>query len=184
MYLEFSTGFLCVASLFWLLDTQGLLSALLPALLAHELGHALCIRLCGGRLVRLRFEACGLRMDYRGTLLPFEELLCALTGPGAGLFYALAAACGGYYADSDYLRCSAGLSLLLSLFNLLPAPMLDGGRALALLGWRHARLSGCMAGALLLGGGLVFLHSAYGPAALLAGFWVLLGTCQAAKKGI
>lgn len=184
MYLEFSTGFLCVASLLWLLDTQGLLSALLPALLAHELGHALCIRLCGGKLARLRFEICGLRMDYRGTLLPFEELVCALAGPGAGLFYALAAACGGYYADSDYLRCSAGLSLLLSLFNLLPAPILDGGRALSLLLQRSARLAGFLSAALLLGGGLVFLRSTYGPCALLAGFWVLLGTCQAAKKGI
>ena len=76
------------------------------------------------------------------------------------------------------------LSLLLSLFNLLPAPMLDGGRALSLLLQRSARLAGFLSAALLLGCGFVFLRSTYGPSALLAGFWVLLGTCQSEKKGI
>lgn len=184
MCLEFSAGFMLLASLLWLLDDSGILSALLPAALAHEFGHALALRCCGTRVTRIRFEACGLRMDYSGVLTDGEALLCALAGPGAGLLYAFAAACAGHILGGDYLLCTAGVSLLLSAFNLLPAPMLDGGRALSSLGCGNCRTSGIVCGSTLVTGGAVFLRSSCGPAALLAGVWVLLGTCKYAKQGI
>lgn len=184
MCFEFSAGFLLLASLLWLLDGSGILSALLPAALVHEFGHALALRCCDAHVTRIRFEICGLRMDYSGILTDVEALLCALAGPLAGLLYALAAAFAGRFLGSDYLLCTAGVSLMLSAFNLLPAPMLDGGRSLAALGYGDCRIPGTVCGVLLIGGGAVFLKSSFGPAALLAGVWVLLGTCKYAKQGI
>ena len=184
MQIQFTAGFLLLASLLWLLDTGGLLSALLPAVFVHEAGHALVLRLCGARVRRLRFEACGLRMDYSGLSGGPEELRCALSGPAAGLCWALAASLAGRAAGSAFLLCSAGLSLVLSAFNLLPAPMLDGGRALAALGARGQPLLGLLTGAALLLAGALLLRGSFGPLLLAAGAWVTIGTCKTSGVGI
>ena len=158
MQIRFSVGFMLMASLLWLLDTSGFLSALLPAVIIHELGHAIALRLCGTRVTALHFEACGLRMDYSACLTEREELLCALAGPAAGAVYALCAALLGRGLRSEFLLCSAGISLSLTVFNLLPAPMLDGGRALAALRFARLRVIGVFGGVVLSAVSLQFLH--------------------------
>ena len=184
MSLEFSFGFMLMASLLWLLDTGGLLSALLPGLLLHEAGHALALSLCRARVTRLRFQVCGLRMDYAGVLSDRDELLCALAGPAAGMAYAAFAAGLGAHLKSEYLLCSGGISLLQNLFNLLPAPMLDGGRALAVLGFRKTAFTGFLTGTALLLAGALFIRRVFGPAVMLAGLWVIIGTCQQAFQRV
>lgn len=184
MCLEFSFGFMLMASLLWLLDTGGLLSALLPGLIIHECGHALALSLCGARVIKIRFEACGLRLDYTGVLSGREELLCALAGPGAGLLYALCTAGLGKAVHSEFLLCSGGIALLQSLFNLLPAPMLDGGRALRALGFQKTDLTGSLTGAVLFAFGVLSFRRIFGPATALAGLWLTIGTCQQHFQGI
>ena len=173
-----------LASLLWLMDTSGLLSALLPAVIAHELGHVLALRLCGTRVTVLTFEACGLRMDYGACLTDTEELLCALAGPAAGAAYALCAALPGRWLESEFLLCSAGISLCLTLFNLLPAPMLDGGRALAALRHTPLRLPGILSGSVLAAASILLLHRSCGPVLLAAGLWVMIGSCKYPVGGI
>lgn len=184
MCIQISAGFLLLVSLLWLLDTSGVLSALLPAVLFHELGHALALRLCGAHVAALHFETCGLRMDYRGGLSPGGEVLCALAGPLFGMTYAVAAALAGRALASEYLLCSAGISLALTVFNLLPASMLDGGRVLEVLRGKPSRLPGWLTGAALLGGGAALLRRGVGAILLAAGLWVLLGTCKYSAGGI
>lgn len=182
--LRFTAGFLLLSSLLWLLDTGGLLSALLPAVCVHEAGHALALRLCGARVRALRFEACGLRMDYSGALLEKEELLCALAGPAAGLLWAITASLAGRGLGSEYLLCSAGISLALTAFNLLPAPMLDGGRALSSLGLGGQPLLGLAVGGALLLAGALSLRGGFGAVLLAAGAWTAIGTCKTSGFGI
>ena len=184
MRLQFTPGFLLLASLLWLLDTGGLLAPLLPAVFVHEAGHALALRLCGARVRALCFTACGLRMDYAGVLTPGEELRCVLAGPGAGLGFALAASLAGRALGSAYLLCAAGISLALTVFNLLPAPMLDGGRALLLAGAGAQPLTGLLTGGALLLAGAVLLCGSFGPLLLAAGAWVTIGTCKSGGFGI
>lgn len=184
MCIQFTVGFMLLASLLWLLDTSGLLSALLPAVLVHELGHAGALRLCGARVTMLRFEVCGLRMDYGGCLSDAEELLCALAGPAAGAAYALCSALLGRALESAFLLCSAGVSLCLTVFNLLPAPMLDGGRALCVLHCGKGRLLGVLTGAVLLVCGALLFNRSFGLALLAAGLWVTIGSCQYPVGGI
>ena len=78
---------------------------------------------------------------------------------------------------------SAGLSLLLSIFNLLPAPPLDGGRILApllcaLLGSekeeRIGRILGFAVGFILCALGIVSALKGKGAAPMLPGLWLLL----------
>jgi len=184
MCLEFSPGFMLMASLLWLLDTGGLLSALLPGLILHEIGHALALFLCGARVRSLRFEACGLRMDYAGASESPDELLCALAGPCAGLLYTAIAAGLGICLHSRFFLCSGRIALLQNLFNLLPAPMLDGGRALTALGFRKISLLGWPTGLVLILTGGLFFRSAFGPALIFAGLWVTIGTCQQAFQRV
>lgn len=158
------------------------LAALLGAVLAHELGHLAAILALGQLLTGVRAELGGLRLDYSGETGALGRGLIALAGPAAGLLYALLAARLGRRWDMDWLCLSAGLSLLLSLLNLLPAPPLDGGQLCAVLaeatlgsrrGERLCRFLGLGTGCALLILGLALILRGRGAAAALAGVSLL-----------
>ena len=107
----------------------------------------------------------------------------AAAGPAAGFAYAFLASFLWRETGQDWLSLSAGLSLLLSIFNLLPAPPLDGGRILApllcaLLGSkkekRIGRILGFGVGFILCALGIVSALKGKGAAPLLPGLWLLL----------
>jgi Zn-dependent protease len=168
---------LCAGLFFYAAD-GALLRAMLPAVLVHELGHALALRLSGGRIRELRLEPGGFCIRYASRPDRRGEILSAAAGPAAGLLYAPAAACFGPGGE-----LSAGVSLLLSVFNLLPAPPLDGGRILesllcARLGSRRGegvcRSLGFGVGLALCACGLVFALKGKWAAPLIPGLWLLL----------
>ena len=123
-------GFWVLLAALWCVDEDNLLPLFLTAALVHEAGHAAVLYLAGGHLRQLTLTACGAVMQ---AVLPCGRFACAavsLAGPAAGFALTIAArACGGWRL--------AGASALLSLFNLLPLPPLDGGMALAMLGAAH-----------------------------------------------
>lgn len=154
-----------------------MIPALLLPIAVHELSHALAIRALGLRIRGLRLEPCGLCIVYSGACPDWKHAAASLAGPFGGLVYALLARAG----DTEWLCFSADVSLVLSLFNLLPIMPLDGGRAfLALCRTRlgeedgpafFERLErGFLALALLAGVALI----RRGSAPLLAGLWLLL----------
>ena len=111
------------------------LAALLSAVLVHELGHLAAMWLLGLKLLALRLELTGLCIGYAGAPGRWEQFLTAAAGPALGLIYAQLASCLGW-------ELTAGVSLLLSLFNLLPVRPLDGWQMAAALcsGTRGERL--------------------------------------------
>ena len=125
---------LLVFALLWFFDGSGLYAAAVPAAAVHELGHAMFLWLGGLRLRSLKLGLFGLEMDYWGRLDGLTGAMVIGAGPAFGLLYA--ALCLG--AEGEYWRLSGGVSLLLSVFNLLPVLPLDGGRLLALAAGERA----------------------------------------------
>ena len=162
-------GFWVLLAALWCVDEDNLLPLFLTAALVHEAGHAAALYLAGGHLRQLTLTACGAVMQ---AALPCGRFACAavsLAGPAAGFALTIAARdCGGWRL--------AGASALLSLFNLLPLPPLDGGMALRhLADGRFTRLLNGIAGVsvlVLLAGGVFLWKSGFGGWLFLAGLMV------------
>ena len=119
MAIDTEGGFWIVLGLMVLLFPLRMLAGILLAAAAHELGHLLALRLCGGRIERFSLRAWGVKIKA-APLPPGRELLCILAGPAAGALTVLA---------RDWFPELALAGLLQTGFNLLPIYPLDGGRA-------------------------------------------------------
>ena len=163
------------------LTGEELLALLLPVTV-HELGHLVAMLAMGFRPQSFRAEPGGFQIAYSGEGGALAHSLAAAAGPLAGLLYALAAARLQPVLGLSWLYLSAGLSLALSLLNLLPALPLDGGQILlqlacAALGERRGErllrgLSLLTGAALLAAGGALALRGR-GVALALVGLSLL-----------
>lgn len=120
-----SAGFLLAIAAIIYLDGQGFVFWCMLACLLHELGHWAVIKILGGRVQAVHLRAIGaeIKLDTRRPLSYSKEVAAALAGPAVSLVSAWISA---------QFRCFlfAGINLSLGALNLIPAPSLDGGRAL------------------------------------------------------
>ena len=165
---------LALAALYLVTDTRTF-AALLIAAAAHEAGHLAAIPLTGGQVTGISADAGGAVIHRRGASSPYGEAFCAVMGPATGLLFAFAASAAGRALGSPVLTISAGMNVVLSLFNMLPASPLDGWRIVsALTGGRvPAAVSVFFACAVLLGG-LALAVLRMGIGLFIAGIWLVL----------
>jgi stage IV sporulation protein FB len=110
----------------------GALSAMLLALIPHELGHALTARALGVRVQAIELMPFGgaARLEGWRQLPPWQAALIAVGGPAVNLLLAMAAIfcahCGAVSVEEVAPLVRGNLALML--FNLLPALPMDGGR--------------------------------------------------------
>ena len=173
-----SAGAMLLFALAYYFDSSGLFSAVVPAALAHELGHIAALRLCARRLTRIEISLTGVAMDYAPQIEGVRAAVCILSGPGSGLLYALAA----HSVGGAFWQMSGAASLLLSAFNLLPVLPLDGGRIVALLlPERQTRMVSLAAALLILGGGILLAIRYSAPVPVCMGAWLCLCNLRSAK---
>lgn len=167
-----SSAWLCLMA-----DTQ-LISAVILPIIIHEAAHIAAMKLFGMRINTLRLEVSGLCIDYCGFYGYRGQFLTAFAGPAAGILYAYAASFLSSRHMSPMLSMSAGISLLFSLFNLLPALPLDGGRMLeAVFGSEYnnaVKYISLAVGALLLTLGVFLLYRHQGAALFIAGSAIII----------
>lgn len=181
--IRISAGALILAAVaYYFCDLKTLLALLIPVI-AHELGHILALLMLGFSLRGFRAELKGLCISYSGSCGAVGHAMAAAAGPMAGLIYAAAASWGGDRLQSDWLCLSAGMSLILSIFNLLPALPLDGGRVFTVLlnafigeqrGSAAADAVGFICAAVLLAAGIWLMLKGRGVALAVAATWLLL----------
>lgn len=130
--------FALAAASIYFLGTDFIL--VMAAALTHEMGHLAAVLLWGGGARTVSVSPFGFQVE---TSFPrvgsaARDLMVFLSGPAAGLLLAW----GGFRLGTETL---GQISLLLSVFNLLPVSGLDGGSAartvlVAALGERGDRL--------------------------------------------
>lgn len=178
-----SPGAVLVLSLIYFFGGISSLGAVLLSTSVHELGHAAAIKLCGGKVKRLRFDLSGLCMIGAGTYSAAGEIFILLAGPIAGLALAFACSRLGSDCTNDFLLRTAGISLALTIYNMLPALPLDGGRALNILlncfmcaEKAESAMHGIslMTAFLLAAAGVYASGTQLGIALLAAAFWILI----------
>ena len=126
LFLSFTAVYLAIC--LYYRQALSLIPVILLPIAAHELAHVFALILLGQRITGLTLEAQGLCIRYQGSCSPLGHILAALAGPLGGTLYALLGFCG-----IEWLKASAGLSMLFTAFNLLPILPLDGGRVFSQL---------------------------------------------------
>ncbi len=181
-------GAIFILSAIYFFGGLSCLAAMLASVSAHEAGHALCVRLLGGKVRSLRFDSSGLCMNTSGLLTPKAELAAILAGPLFGLVSALLCLYFGNASGLRFFNQTAALGIALNLYNLIPALPLDGGRALLLLlsgrenAQRSIRLCGIVSGLAVALAGLMTLNNPLGAALTLAGVWILIAQTGIVKS--
>lgn len=124
---------IAVAAAFYFLEFRFLIAVALAAAV-HELGHIMALRLHGFVIGRVSIGAQGLCIDYSGTGSTCAHAVVAAAGPMAGFLLARVASNAANLTGLAWLEILSGVSLTLTVFNILPLLPLDGGRiALAML---------------------------------------------------
>lgn len=188
-----TAGFLLLLAAAFVLAPPHLTAAVLLSAVLHECGHLLALRAFRVPAEGVRLCASGAVIFARGArrLSYGRELMVTLAGPAANLLAAplLAALSARYAWGWGYLL--AGANALLGVYNLLPIPPLDGGRALYLLVTWHfgpdagetaSAAVGLTAALLVTALGayvMIFLHG--GALFLFAALGLFFGACRASR---
>jgi len=175
---KISAGAILFFAAAYFFDDAGVVAAALPAVFVHELGHILALQAFGARINRVSVGVFGLEIDYAGFVSAPKTALALFAGPLFGGLYALTAV----YIKNRFLMMSCSISLMLTVFNLLPVMPLDGGRlvACALAPEMARRLSMVCAVILALGGAISFV--VFGSASLLIiSAWIFVYNYSMAK---
>ncbi len=174
-----SAGAVLLFALMLFFDADGSVTAVLPAIMFHELGHIAALRFCRRRIRQVSVSVLGFELDYAPQIDGIAAALCFLAGPLTGLLYASLAAA----ASNEFLKLSGSLSFYLSVFNCLPILPLDGGRIVALLlPERVCGILSLICTILLLLGGIAAAFLYHRLSQLLIGAWLFFCNVQFLRK--
>lgn len=172
-----------VGALFYFFSDWKEITAMAVPIVVHELGHLAVLKAEGMDIRSLRAEWNGFCISYVGNGGTGADIIAAAAGPFAGMIYAVAASRMANRSGDQWLAMSAGISWILSLFNLLPIDPLDGGhifKGILTLLAGSAKSEAAAAAVSTVGAALVFacglwlLTVQHGAGLCVAGAWLIL----------
>lgn len=128
-----SIGFLCLVTAMLYIDKSGLLLPALEAVLLHECGHIVALKLQKANIenVYLKVGCIGIEGRYNLTLK--GEIIMLLSGSAINIFCGICYYSGYLYFDKILLLNRFIIMFSVGIFNLFPIIGLDGGDLLYIL---------------------------------------------------
>lgn len=120
--------FLSVLSILIIIDKSGMLSISLLAVLFHELGHLVMMRILKVTVSSIEFSLATVKVTTVGIINHINSLLIALAGPMVNLILSSL-----LFTRIAILEYFGAANLIMFIFNMIPAKGLDGGDALQYL---------------------------------------------------
>lgn len=176
----------------YIFDSGEVLSAAVVAVVIHELGHLMALRLFKRRAAEISVALIGVTLRPNASLSYRQEIITAAAGPLASLALAGLAAWAGRLYPLPWLYLVAGASFVFCVFNALPVYPLDGGLLIhaaicEFFGPDRAEKLACVLSCtviliLLTAGTVVLITTHVNFSLLLAAVWLLFSYCQ--RSGI
>jgi len=168
---KISAGAIVLFSLIFFFDDTGAVSAMIPAAAIHELGHLIALRHYGARVKSFGLSAFGLEIEYSGLISNKHTAISLIAGPLFGGVWAAAAMAAG----TPFFALSGAISLMLTVFNLLPVLPLDGGRLIScIFGEEKAKRISRVVAIMMLALGVLALTAFRLPSLLMISVWIFV----------
>ena len=165
--LKISPGWVVVMCALYYVDPMGYFGPFIAAMVFHEVGHCLALWICRVPIQSIQLNLTGAALETE-TMEYHKEIFCALAGPAASLLLT---------GTAPWYPNLAVISLCLAIFNLLPVPPLDGGRALRailLLHWDTVTVTKILTILCVLCAVMLMMLSIWASVYLQGGFWPVL----------
>lgn len=168
---KISAGAIVLFSLLFFFDDTGAVSAMVPAVALHELGHLAAMRYYGARVKSFSLSSFGLEIDYSGLISNKHTAVSLFAGPLFGGIWAVAA----MLIATPFFSLSGAISLMLTVFNLLPVLPLDGGRLIScFFGEDKAKKISRIAAIVMLALGFLAIIAFRFPSLLMISAWIFV----------
>ena len=115
------------AAAFYFVPSELLISYII-ACAVHELGHLAALKIFRVVIFSFSVELRGLVIEHGEIENPFIRLICLLAGPVAGLLFAFFCSALSEKTNMQWLDICAALSLILSIFNLMPCVLVTDSK--------------------------------------------------------
>ncbi len=178
-----SLPFVMIIVFLLITDKTGLMTASLAAVIFHEIGHIIAMRIIGCIPSEVRFSTAGVLIIGQKYCSFSENIIIALSGPFSNFIFVAVFYLLSIIFDNSMLIYYCAVQLLIGLINLLPVKGLDGGVVLFLMSDRLFKrnsmlkanfISIVFAFAVLVLGVAVAIQNASNPSLLLLGIYLII----------
>ena len=170
--------FLLAVTLLLLTDRTGLMTASLLAIIIHESAHLSAIKILKIKCDSVDFMYSTVRINSDINISYKSSLVVSLSGPIINFLLSPLA-----FAENEYIKYLGISSLIIGVFNIIPAKGLDGGDALYHLlkalkvkntDFVYSLISYFSIGIIIFFGGVLILYMRSNPSLLIVGVYLLI----------
>ena len=124
---DVSVPFSVIIAFLLITDKTGLMTVSLVAIILHDLGHSIALKIQGCAPLSVKFCSSGVLISGTRYCTIRENAIIAFSGPFSNFIFTLLFYCLWQVTDIYYLLCFAAVQFIVGFVNLFPVKGLDGG---------------------------------------------------------